>query len=279
MKTTDKVNPAPVLVPGQSRSLQATVTSSPRAHPFGMPKDGVRVLLNEGTSVITLRGRADPLLVYLVFGAALAVAVGGSILVSPQYGVAAVVLFSLLFSPLLVFTSVLAARVRSACTVDRPGQRVLVEERSLLGEQRREWPLSALQRIEVCARGPSRWAPSGSTYELRLMFGEEAYLAKAASHEAGLRREAQKIARFLGVPAVVEVQPVHGGPTRPLDVALSSTLFLLPLVAATLVLAYVLSQRLFHAGNDLYAMGVLIVCQVGAILAYLYVRSRSSTGA
>jgi hypothetical protein len=259
---------------GEPTSVALSHGRASRPHAVGFPKSGLRTALDEQGSTLALHGRADPILFYFVFGAALAVALGGGLVVSPRYGVTGVILFSVLFSPLLIFSSLGAIRLRSACRLDRSERRIVVNERAYIHSLQREWPLDALSGVVLRGRPPSRWASAGQTYSLFLEIGADRYLALEATSDPGLRRIAQRISRFVGVPMRVERSehvPTHG---RALDALVAAAIFLVPVILASVLLASTL--RFLPAASYLLvvSMSALIVCQVGAILAYVFVRSR-----
>lgn len=250
---------------------------APRVEPLrviGSPKSGLRIVADEEGSDLTFRGRADPLLLYFVFGTAVVVGGAGSVLVSPVYGLAGVMLLSLLFLPLLVFVALGALRLSSTCRIARAEGRVVVAERSYAGQMVREWPLSALQAPLIVVRPPSGFAGSGPTYELYLDLGIEQYLVQSGGSERSVRREAQRIARFLGLAVRGERLPDTLARTPFRHVALIAVLFTLPLVGSTLGFAYLFREQPPTTSLMIVSMSALVVCQVGAILAYGFNRSQ-----
>lgn len=240
----------------------------------GSPKAGLRVDVEEEGSILAFRGRTDPVLVYFVFGTAVAVAVAGGILVSPAYGLAGVMLLSLLFLPLMVFVALGALRLRTVCRIERAEGRIQVDERSYAGALHRQWPLADLVAVLVAARPPRGIYGSVATYELYLDFGSEQYLVRSGTRERGIRRDAQRTARFLGIPFHAERLPETGRRTSRRHVLLLAVLFALPLVGSTLGLSYVFRAQPPSTNLMIVSMSALVVCQVGAILAYAYDRSR-----
>jgi hypothetical protein len=244
---------------------------------FGFPKTGLRVAVAEEASRLTFLGRAEPLLLYFVFGTAVAVAAGGSVLVSPQYGLAGVMLFSVLFSPLVVFSAFGAVRLRTTCSIDRASRQILVNEQSYAGALRHEWPLAALRSVLLAIRPPSGWASGGATYELYLDLGPARYLVQEGMGERKIRRDAQRVGRFLGVPVRVERISDDAGGASPRHVLLMLSLFALPVLVTTAALAYLFRDQPPTTSLMVVSMSALVVCQVGAILAYSYDRSRHRT--
>ncbi|MBI2755194.1 MAG: hypothetical protein HYX52_00635 [Chloroflexi bacterium] len=250
----------------------------PRAEPLvgrGFPKSGLRVEPEEDGSRLSYSGRADPLLLYVVFGTAFVVAFGGSIIVSPVYGLAGVMLLSILFLPLLVFAALGALRLSTTCSILRSEQRIAVAERSYAATLRRQWPLDALRSALILIRPPSGFASSASTYDLYLDFGGEQYLVTSSLSERSIRREAQRIARFVGCAVRTErlVAQVRRASIR--HVVLVALLFVLPLVGSTVGFAYLLRDQRPTNSLMIVSMSALVVCQVGAILAYGFNRSRA----
>jgi hypothetical protein len=246
-------------------------------HTVGFPKSGLRVALAEEGSRLTFLGRAEPLLLYFVFGTAVAVAVGGSVLVSPQYGLAGVMLFSVLFSPLVVFSAFGAVRLRTTCWIDRASRQILVNEQSYAGALRHEWPLSALRSVLLMVRPPSGLASGGATYELYLDLGPVRYLVQEGMGERKIRRDAQRVGRFLEVPLRIERIAEGAGRASVRHVLLMLALFALPVLVTTAALAYMFRDQPPTTSLTVVSMSALVVCQVGAILAYSYHRSRPRT--
>jgi hypothetical protein len=242
---------------------------------LGFPKTGLRVGVAEEGSRLTFQGRAEPLLLYFVFGTAVAVAAGGSVLVSPRYGLAGVMLFSVLFSPLLVFSAFGALRLRTSCSVDRAARQILVNEQSYAGTMRYDWPLGALRGVLVAIRPPTGWASGGATYELYLDVGPVRYLVQAGMGERKIRRNAQRIAQFVGVPVRVERIPARVGRASMRHALLMLSLFALPVLLTTAALAYLFRDQPPTTSLMVVSMSALVVCQLGAILAYGYDRSRN----
>lgn len=247
-------------------------------HVVGSPKAGLRIIADEEGSVLTFHGRADPLLVYFVFGTAVAVAVAGSVLFSPGYGLAGVMLLSLLFLPLIVFAALGALRLRTTCRIARGDGRIEVVERSYAGALRRTWPLTHLARVLIAVRPPAGISGSVPTHELYLDFGKEQYLVRTATRDRGIRRDAQRTARFLGLAMHVEQLPNAGRRTSRRHVVLLAILFVLPLVGSTLGFSYLFRGNPPSTSLMIISMSALVVCQVGAILAYAYDRSRHGRG-
>jgi hypothetical protein len=241
---------------------------------LGFPKTGLRITAAEEGSRLTFQGRAEPLLLYFVFGTAVAVAAGGSVLVSPRYGLAGVMLFSVLFSPLLVFSAFGAVRLRTSCSVDRAIRQILVDEQSYAGTLRYDWPLGALRGVLVAIRPSAGWVSGGATYELYLELGPVRYLVQAGMSERKIRRDAQRIGQFVGVPVRVERFPASAGRASVRHVLLLLTLFALPVLVATAALAYLFRDQPPTTSLMVVSMSALVACQAGAILAYSYDRSR-----
>lgn len=242
----------------------------------GFPRNGLRVRLHEVGSRLVVAGRADPLLVYFVFGTAICVAVVGSILGSPRYGLAGVMLLSILFAPLVIFAALGAIRLRATCTLDRAGQRIMVEDRSYFGSVARSWDLPDLRGVLLLARAPSSWTAGGPTYELYLDLGGEQYLLNVSRSERAMQREAQRIARFVGVPVRAERVPASDSRAQPGPghAALIGLLFALPVVLSTGLLAFLVRSQPPTTSLALVSLSALVVAQVGALLAYSYDRSR-----
>jgi hypothetical protein len=227
----------------------------------------------ETGSLLEVEGRPDPLLLYFVFGIAVLVAAFGSVTVSPQYGLAGVTLLSVLFLPLLVFVAYGALRLRTSCRIDRGHQLVTVEERTYAGRKSREWPLSQLSGVVVVVTKPSGFAGGGSLYEVCLDLGEERYLLDAGRQERGPRRLANRLARFLDIPVSTE-QQLPQASTSTLRMLLVAALFAVPVVGSTLGFYFLFRERPAAVSLMIVSMSALVVCQVAAILAYSFNRSR-----
>lgn len=278
--------PSRPLMLGESSQAAPTpsfsaLTGPPRSSPLrvvGSPKAGLRVTASEEGSVLTFQGRTDPLLVYFVFGTAVAVAVAGGVLVSPAYGLAGVMLLSLLFLPLMVFVALGALRLRTTCRIERAEGRIEVVERSYAGALHRQWPLANLSAVLIAARPPAGITGSVPTYDLYLDFGKEQYLVRTATRERGIRRDAQRTTRFLGIPLRSERLPEAGRRTSRRHVLLLAVLFAFPLVGSTLGFSYLFRAQPPSTNLMIISMSALVVCQVGAILAYAYDRSEHARG-
>jgi hypothetical protein len=243
-----------------------------RSEILGFPKGGLRINLRERGSRLLFQGRCDPLLLYFVFVVALLVAIGGGLRVSPEYGLAGFVGLAVMFAPLIVFLSVGSIRLASRCEIDRAGQVVRVWERSYLGEMRNQWPLDRLASVTVVTCPPSRWGSSGQAYELELDFGSERYFVRRTASEARLRREAHHVARFVGVPVRLDRRESERLRASPRHLTLVAAVFSLPVVVASTLVTYVSQEPLHSPGVLVIAVAALVVCQVGAILAYVYDR-------
>lgn len=243
----------------------------------GIPKDGLRIRLETNGSVLSLRGRADPLLLYVVYGAALTFAFIGTVAVSPTYGVAGAVLFSLLFAPMLLFTSLGAIRLRVTCVIDRVNQVVRLRERSYVGQHDTEWPLERLVRIVVAPRPATHWALGGDRWDLYLDFGDVAYLVAVSADQAWLARLAHQVGRFVGLQSET-VPPVAGTPPGPRTWLGEALLFIVPLAATPGLVALATRDRAPESQLATIAMSALVVCQASALVAFAARRGRARGG-
>lgn len=245
----------------------------PRGPVVGIHKRGLRVRFDERTSQLALLGRADPVLLYVVLAAAFGVAFAGGAFISPEFGFAGGLMFAVLLSPLVLLSSVATIRLRTECLVDRPKGLVRASEQSYLARFEREWPLAALEAVAIVTIPPRSWAAGARTYELHLVFAGERYLAKVGSGEGTMRRDAHRLGRFVGAP-VIEEQEEAIAPIGRGRFVLTGTLFALPVAVATILVFLASRARPPTDGLMIVSIGALVVCQLAALVAFGYDRTR-----
>jgi hypothetical protein len=242
----------------------------------GVLKSGMRVSLDERVGQVTLRGQADPVLLYLAVGGALGLGVLASILRSPMQGVVSSFIFSALFSPLLIFLIYTTLRLRSYCVISKGEAQVFVNERSYGGYERFAIPIADLTGIVIVARSQLPIVGGPESYTLYLETDALRYMVLVGHEEAGVHRIAERLSEVLRLP----VQNVgFDDPSNTVRLpgrvlAATAVIYLVPpLVAIAAILLWFkdapVPERLM-----ITSIGAIVLSQLGAILAFGYFRSQ-----
>src|SRR5688572_6606709 len=173
----DRVPVAPALV-------------SPTSPAIGMTKAGLRISVQERPQQLIYRGRASPVLLYLVLGTALGLGAIGAITLSPEQGVFGSLTFSLLFSPVILFVIYGAIRLRSLCVVDRQRDLVRVRERSYRGGFQAEFPLDSVQSVRLAVRPETPIVGTSDRYGVYMRLPDGFFQVLASNTDAEADREA-----------------------------------------------------------------------------------------
>lgn len=242
---------------------------------IGEPKSGLALRIRQTPSVMTLEGRPDPVLLYVVAAAAIGVGAIGSLAASPREGLAGFLTFALLFSPLLGVLVFNALRVKMLCVLDRESGNVHIDERSITHRVQEEYPLHEVESVFVRRLPSAPLAGGTSAYGVFLSLGDADYLAASTINEGTAGQDAWRIARFLGVDLeapVVDIAEIK----RPQAGLLVTTAFLyfIPIILAASALMF-LRERLPAIEPSLAGLlGAVVISQIGAIIAFAYYRAR-----
>lgn len=243
---------------------------------IGFSKSGMRVALHERGEQIVLRGRADPLLLYLAIGGALGLGLLASILRSPVQGVVSSFIYSALFSPLLLFLIYSTLRLRSHCVINRAQGKIYVTERSYAGVEQFSLPLDSLVGILVTARSQLPIVGGPETYSLYLETEHLLYLVLAGYDEGSVLRLAERLGEALRLPVRLRGFDQPGESIRLPGRLLATTavLYLVPPLVAIVAIYLAFRDAPLPERLMITSVGAIVLSQLGAILAYGYYRSR-----
>jgi len=242
---------------------------------IGDPKFGLTLRIRQSPAEMSLEARPDPLLLYVVVAAAVALGVIGALLSSPREGLATFLTFSLLFSPLICVLSFNAIRVRTSCVLDRQTSTVRIDEQSYTRRVQEVYSLEEVTGV-LLRRLPAAPFTGGSvSFGLFLALTDADYLAASSNNEATVGQDAWRISRFLDVPldAPVGEEPSAGAP-RPGVIAITAILYFMPIALAMAALLFLLERLPGIEPRLAGLLGVVIISQIGAMLAFAYYRTR-----
>src|SRR5438309_3680223 len=132
---------------------------------IGEPKAGLALRIQQTPASISLASRPDPLLLYVVIAASIAMGLIGGVAASPNDGVTSFLAFTLLFSPLICVLVVHALRIKTLCTFDKEEGVLRIDERSFTHRVQEVYPLESVDAIGV-RRLPAAPLGGASSYGL-----------------------------------------------------------------------------------------------------------------
>lgn len=250
-------------------------TSKPKPV-VGTSKSGLRVSLQAQKEQIVLRGRADPLLLYLAIGAALGLGLLASILRSPIQGFVSSFIFSALFSPILLFLIYSTLRLRTHCVISKPEGSVFITERSYSGVWSKTIPLSELTGMVVTARSQLPIVGGPETYSLYLETDDMRYLVLVGYDEGAVQRIAERLGEGLRLPVklVGFADPSNGVQVPGRLLATTTVLYLAPPLVAIAAIYLAFRDAPVPDRLMITSVGAIVLSQLGAILAFGYYHSR-----
>jgi hypothetical protein len=216
------------------------------------------------------------MLLYVVVGTAAVVGIAGTIFSAREANAVGLILFALLFSPVICLLALNNLWVRTTCVFDRNRELVEIDEQSYTRRVHESYPLHDVSSIAVRALPDARLLGSALNFGLVIVMPQVEYLAACGNNEAILSQAALHVSRFLGVQletplGTAQVSRHHVSPGLVL-VPLALYLFPTFLTISALVVLY---ERLPNVQPSLVGLvGAIVVSQVGAILAFTYYRAR-----
>lgn len=265
---------SPVPEDDRAAAVHAVAGQKPK-RVIGCSKSGLAVALHERPGQIVLRGRADPLLLYVTIGAALGLGLMASILRSPAQGLVSSFVFSTLFSPILLFLIYSTLRLRTHCVVSKSERLVFINERSYGAPFCVTIPLAELCGINVSARSQLPIVGGPETYSLYLETEELRYLVLVGYDERAVQRIADRLAATLELPVLSTGfdDPSNGIRVPRRLLATTAILYLVPpLIAIAAIYGGALREEPLEDRLMLTSLGAIVLSQLGAILAFGYYR-------
>lgn len=260
------------------RSIVLEKSRAAPERPVGLPKEGLRVVIRTRGQAMTLRGRADPMLLYLVIGAILALGLAGVVTVSPAQGLIGSFAVALLFSPFLAFLVFATLRLRSECIIDREQGLIDVNERSFFRRLRRTMKLGESAEVMIVCRSQLPVVGGPATYSIYVVANGEPYLAMAGHDEASQLDHARQVALFLGAPlqkiGLGDDKERAGMSWRHLAVTLA--LYVAPIAVCIAIITVAIGDVPAQERLMVALVSAILLSQIGAILAYGYARSRGA---
>ncbi|MBI4492684.1 MAG: hypothetical protein HY690_07825 [Chloroflexi bacterium] len=246
-----------------------------RKHVIGCSKSGLRVSLHEHARQIVLRGRADPLLLYLAIGGALGLGLLASILRSPAQGLVSSFVFSILFSPILLFLIYSTLRLRTHCVISKPEGAVFILERSYGRQQAVTIPLADLTGIVVTTRSQLPIVGSPDSYSVYLETDKLRYLVLVGYDEGAVQRIAERLAGALELPVTLLGfdDPASGVQVPGRLLTTTAALYLAPPLVAIAAIYFGFHEVSQPDRLMITSLGAIVVSQLGAILAFAYFRT------
>lgn len=242
---------------------------------IGDPKFGLTLRIRQSPAEMSLAARPDPLLLYLVAAAAVTLGVIGAVLGSPREGLATFLTFSLLFSPLICVLAFNAVRIRTSCILDRQTGTVQIDEQSYTRRVQAVYPLEDVTGV-VLRRLPAAPFTGGSwSFGVFLCLLDADYLAASSNNEATVGQDAWRISRFLDVPLEAPVgEEPQSGAARPGVIVITAILYFMPIALAMTALVFLLERLPGIEPRLAGLLSVVIISQVGVMLAFAYYRTR-----
>jgi hypothetical protein len=240
---------------------------------IGEPKAGLALRIQQTPVSISLASRPDPLLLYVVIAAALAMGIIGGVAASPREGIVSFLAFTLLFSPLIVVLVFNALRIKTLCTFDKEAGVLRIDERSFTRRIQEIYPLDAVDSISV-RRLPSAPLGGASSFGMFIGLQDSEYLAASSNDEAAVGQDAWRLSRFLGLPLELPRTEEASGRTRARVVLTAAIVYLVPIVIAISALVLLLDQMPGIEPSLAGLLSAVVISEIGAMLAFAYYRSR-----
>lgn len=240
---------------------------------IGEPKAGLALRIQQTLDSMSLASHPDPLLLYVVIAAAIAMGIVGGVAASPREGIVSFLAFTLLFSPLICVLLFNALRIKTLCVFDKQDGVLRIDERSFTRRVQEVYPLETVDSISV-RRLPSPPLGGASSYGLFVGLRDAEYLAASSNNEATLGQDAWRLSRFLGLP--LELPRLEGvsGRMRPRVLLTAAVVYLVPIVIAISALVFLLDQLPGIEPSLAGLLGAVVISEIGAMLAFAYYRSR-----
>lgn len=242
---------------------------------IGDPKFGLTLRIQQSPAAMSLEARPDPLLLYVVVAASVVLGIVGSVISSPREGLATFLTFALLFSPLICVLAFNAIRVKTSCVMDRQTGTVRIDEQSYTRRVQEVYPLDEVTGV-VLRRLPAAPLTGGSwSFGLFLSLGDADYLAACSNNEATVGQDAWRISRFLDVPLDTPVDDEAEVARPRLGVIfITAVLYFMPIALAMTALLFFLEQAPDIEPRLAGLLGIVVISQIGAMLAFAYYRTR-----
>ena len=243
---------------------------------IGNSKFGLALRIQMRSDEMRLSARPDPLLLYVVLGAAVAVGIAGGLTSSFHEGLLGFLAFTLLFSPVIVLLVLNNVRVRSRCILDKARDVLEIEEQSYTRRIQENYPLREIEAVAVRVLPNAPLFGTASGFGLFVVMRQAEYLAACSNNEAALSQDAWRMSRFLGVPLET---PLGVGSSRPHPLSYRSiftagAIYLAPTLVTAMGLVFALENMSIGEPPLVGLLGAIIVSQVGAMLALTYYQSR-----
>ncbi|MEA2641819.1 MAG: hypothetical protein QOF51_3213 [Chloroflexota bacterium] len=242
---------------------------------IGEPKAGLNLQIWQAQNTMTLNGRPDPLLLYVVLAASVVMGAVGGVVFSPKEGVVSFLAFALLFSPLITVLVFNAVRVKTLCTLDLERGVLEIEEQSYTRRVRELYPLDEIGAVVVRRLPSAPFAGGTSCHGIFLALRNADYLAACSYNESAVNQDAWRVSRFLGIPLETLGQEV---PERTAShswlIITTAAIYVVPVVAAVLILLLFLNQLSTPEPTLVGLMGAVVISQIGAMIAFAFYRTR-----
>ena len=240
---------------------------------IGEPKAGLALRIQQTPDSMSLSSHPDPLLLYVVIGAAIVMGIVGGVVASPNEGLLSILAFTLLFSPLICVLIFNAVRIKTLCVFDKEGGMLRIDERSFTRRVQEVYPLDTVDSVSV-RRLPPGPLGGASSYGLFVGLRDTDYLAASGNDEAALGQDAWRLSRFLELP--LELPRIDDGArrTRARVLLTAGVVYIVPIVIAISALVFLLDQLPGIEPSLAGLLSAVVISEIGAMLAFAYYRSR-----
>jgi len=240
---------------------------------IGEPKAGLALRIQQTPVSMSLASHPDPLLLYVVIAAAIAMGLVGGVAASPREGIVSFLAFTLLFSPLICVLVFNALRIKTLCIFDKEAGVLRIDERSFTRRIQEMYPLEAVDSIGV-RRLPSAPLGGASSYGVFIGLRDTEYLAASSNDEAALGQDAWRLSRFLGLPLELPRVEDTSRRMRAKIIFTAGVVYLVPIVIAISALVLLLDQVPGIEPSLAGLLSAVVISEIGAMLAFAYYRSR-----
>jgi hypothetical protein len=248
----------------------------PSRRQIGNPKFGLALRIRVQADAMQLTAHPDPLLLYVVIGAAVAVGIGGGIVSSFREGIVGFLAFVLLFSPVITLLALNTARVRNWCVLDKARGLLEIDEQSYTRRVQESYPLRDVESIAVRVLPNAPLLGTANSFGLFICMRQIEYLAACSHNEGALSQDAWRMSRFLGVPLETPIGPVAVRPRRLSyrPILTAAAIYLVPTVLTVTGLLALFDRVPVAQPSFIGLLGAIIVSQVAAMLALAYYQTR-----
>jgi hypothetical protein len=241
---------------------------------IGRSKFGLALSMHATPDAMQLTARPDPLLLYVALGTAVTVEVAGTVVSTFETGTVSLLIFALLFSPVICLLVLHNVRVRTTCVLDRNRGVLQINEQSYTRRVHESYPLEHVHAVAVRALPDAPMLGTALSFGLIIVMPRVDYLVACSNNEAALSQDAWRVSRFLGVPLETPLGPAQIRRHVSIGLILASlALYLTPTLLTISALIVVFEHFPNIAPSLLGLVGAIVVSQFGAILALAYYRA------